>query len=88
MRPAFPVLFWRVLALCIACNPLFLFAQPPRYVELMQDPEAQFSETVEAFEEYWRGRPVTRGSGWKPFKRWEYYMENRIAPDGSQMAPQ
>lgn len=54
---------------------------------MMQDPDAQFEETVAAFDEFWGDRPVTKGSGWKPFQRWKYYMESRVAPDGSQSQP-
>ena len=34
-------------------------------------------DTVSAFEKYWENRPITRGCGWKVFKRWEYIMKNR-----------
>ncbi|MFK7920586.1 MAG: T9SS type A sorting domain-containing protein [Bacteroidia bacterium] len=88
MKPASSAHLWGLLALIIACNPFFLSAQAPRYVELMQDPSAQYEETLSAFDDYWENRPITKGSGWKPFKRWQYYMESRVDADGSQMAPQ
>ena len=31
----------------------------------------------------WQGRKVTRGSGYKPFKRWEWYWEQRVGRDGT-----
>ncbi len=71
--------------------PLFigsLSAQSPRWVDLMQDPEAQFDETMAAFDAYWKGRPITKGSGWKPFQRWAWYMQSRLTEDGRQSGPQ
>lgn len=62
-------------------------AQPPRYVQLMADPNALFSETQAAFEEYWLNRTVVPSSGWKPYKRWEYWMSQRLSPDGRQNGP-
>ncbi len=29
---------------------------------------------------------VSRGSGWEPFKRWEYYQVMRMRPDGSRFS--
>lgn len=62
-------------------------AQYPYWIEMMQDQDANFFQTVRAFESYWSGREVTKGSGYKPFKRWEYMMRQRVAPDGTRPAP-
>lgn len=59
----------------------------PYWVEMMQDPSANFFETQLAFETYWENREVTRGSGYKPFKRWEYWMEKRVDAAGNKPAP-
>ncbi len=55
----------------------------PYWIEMMQDPGTNFYATVEAFNRYWKNREITRGSGYKPFKRWEYYWSTRINPDGT-----
>jgi len=60
----------------------------PYWIGMMQDPEANFFKTRQAFETYWKDRPVTRSSGYKVFKRWEYFMENRVSPDGTRPAPE
>jgi PKD repeat protein/photosystem II stability/assembly factor-like uncharacterized protein len=57
-------------------------ADYPYWIEMMDDPEIPVPAVVRAFELYWQGREVTRGSGWKPFKRWEYYNVMRMRPDG------
>ena len=44
----------------------------PHWVDMMQDRSINFYETQKAFEAYWEDREVTKGSGWKPFKRWEW----------------
>lgn len=62
-------------------------ANYPYWIEMMQDPSANFFQTQRAFELYWQGRPVTKGCGWKVFKRWEYRMQFRVAPDGTRPAP-
>ncbi|HLN53230.1 MAG TPA: T9SS type A sorting domain-containing protein [Lentimicrobium sp.] len=60
----------------------------PYWIEMMEDPNANFFETQKAFNEYWDGREVTRGSGFKAFKRWEYWMGRKVSPDGTKPDPQ
>ena len=52
------------------------------YVDLMNDPTVNFYDVVEAFNEYWEGKSVEKGKGWKQFKRWEAFMEPRVHPTG------
>ena len=61
-------------------------ANYPYWIEMMQDPSVNFFKVQRAFNTYWKDRPITKGCGWKPFKRWEYMMMNRINPDGSRPA--
>ncbi|MPL69083.1 hypothetical protein SDC9_14816 [bioreactor metagenome] len=61
-------------------------ASYPYWVEMMQDPSANFFETQKAFNTYWEGREITKGSGYKPFKRWEYMMQQRVSADGTRPA--
>ncbi|MEI8006925.1 MAG: hypothetical protein WCI48_12020, partial [Bacteroidota bacterium] len=62
-------------------------ADYPYWVSMMQDPSQNFFKTQRAFYTYWKDRPITKGCGWKVFKRWEYMMQSRINPDGSLPAP-
>jgi len=42
-----------------------------------------FYEIQQAAYEYWRDKDTTQRSiGWKPFKRWEYFWEQRVYPTG------
>ncbi len=49
----------------------------------MQQPNANFFDIQREFNEYWKDREQKKGDGWKAFKRWEYFWESRINPDGS-----
>jgi len=63
------------------------FAKHPYWIEMMQDQSVNFYDVQHAFEVYWQDRKITKGSGWKPFKRWEYMMSSRVNSDGSRPAP-
>jgi hypothetical protein len=62
-------------------------SQYPYWIQMMQDPDANFFQTQRAFELYWKDRAITKGCGWKPFKRWESYMQTRVSPTGEKPAP-
>lgn len=62
-------------------------ANYPYWIKMMQDPNANFYETQKAFNKYWEGREITKGCGWKPFKRWESNMMFRVSPEGVKPAP-
>jgi photosystem II stability/assembly factor-like uncharacterized protein len=41
-----------------------------------------FKEIQHAFYEYWKDKPVEKGSGYKQFKRWEWFWESRLLENG------
>lgn len=41
-----------------------------------------FFTIQQAFNTYWEGKEIEKGKGYKPFKRWEYFMEPRVYPTG------
>jgi len=55
--------------------------------DLMKDENVNFYDVQASFNEYWEGREVTKGSGFKQFKRWEWFMEPRVYPSGERFAP-
>ena len=63
-------------------------ANNPYWIEMMQNPDANFFQTQRAFNIYWKDRVITRSHGWKVFKRWEYMMQSRVNPDGSRQVPE
>lgn len=60
--------------------PIMLSAQ--RWAEMMQDGKANFYEIQATFETEFTGDPNERGSGYKPYKRWEFDTEERVYPSG------
>ncbi len=62
-------------------------ANVPYWIEMMQDPDANFYQTQRAFNLYWKDRKITKGKGWKVFKRWEYMMQSRVDAEGRKPAP-
>ena len=57
----------------------------PYWAEMMLDPDVNFYAVQSAFKKYWTGRTITKGCGWKVYKRWEYSVRNRLNPDGTLM---
>ena len=56
----------------------------PYWISMMQDASVPVPDVQRAFEIYWKDRPITRGCGWKPFKRWEYNATRRMKPNGER----
>lgn len=56
----------------------------PAWIDLMRDHSVNFYTVQKAFNEYFHDRPTGKGTGWKQFKRWEYYMEPRVFPSGNR----
>ncbi len=63
-----------------------LKSEAPWMTELNKENRAthfKFQEIVDAFDTYWETRdPNAKGSGYKPFKRWEYYWQHFVNEDG------
>ena len=57
------------------------------WVDGMQDPTVNFYTVQEQFESYWEGKEIEKGKGWKQFKRWEHFTEERVRPDGLRPDP-
>ncbi len=70
---------------------LFVFltvdAQVPFWQDQIFDANANFFEIQAAAEKYFEGKEEQRGTGWKQYKRWEWYWGQRVNPDGSFPAP-
>ncbi len=41
-----------------------------------------FFEIQKQFYDSWEGRTITKGSGYKPFRRWEWFWEQRVGREG------
>ena len=79
---------YAVVAFCVV---LFIYLNTISISASAQEPsgaattpaKANFHQIQKNFNDYWKGQKVTRGSGYKPFKRWEWYWEPRVNPDGT-----
>ncbi len=54
----------------------FLYEANQKKPKLMS--QLSLKEQQEAFENYWRGKKVTKGNGYNQFKRYEYFWEERL----------
>ena len=62
-------------------------SQYPYWIDMMQDVNSNFFGTQRAFELYWEKRERDKGDGWKVFKRWEYFMSQRVDANGNRPKP-
>ena len=58
------------------------------WTKMSSNSEATFYEVQNAFEAHWKNKTITKGCGYKPFKRWEAYMTPRVYPSGNMILPQ
>jgi hypothetical protein len=56
------------------------------WTKMSQNKNANFFEVQQNFYEYWEGKTIRKGSGYKPFKRWEAFMKLRVGPSGDMSA--
>jgi photosystem II stability/assembly factor-like uncharacterized protein len=74
-----------ILALLILFPGCIILAQPwlldtTKLKTSYQSPG--FKSTQEAFYNYWNSREIYKGSGYKQFKRWEFFMDERLGNSG------
>ena len=48
---------------------------------------ANFYDVQSDFNNYWKDKTPSRSRGYKPFKRWESYMKERVYPSGDMSLP-
>lgn len=46
------------------------------------NPNPNFFDIQKAFNDYWQGITPEKGEGYKPFKRWEWFWEQRVGQSG------
>ena len=42
-----------------------------------------FYQTRDIYDQHWKNFDLEKPAGWKQFKRWEYFWENRVQNDGT-----
>ncbi len=58
-----------------------------QWAEMMKNPNANFYDIQAEFQNYWAGKTIQKGKGYKAFKRWENYMAPRVYPTGNITLP-
>ncbi|MCZ2355244.1 MAG: PKD domain-containing protein, partial [Bacteroidia bacterium] len=74
------IFFRRILFLGLLLGIQIAFAQQPWMEPLKGKPTPTFYEIQDAFNTYWKNRPIVKGAGYKSFKRWEYFWKSRVNP--------
>lgn len=70
-----------IILLIITITPC-LIAQS--WVEMMNDRSVNFYDVQQEFNNEWDGKEYEKGKGYKQYKRWEYFMEQRVSQDGTR----
>jgi photosystem II stability/assembly factor-like uncharacterized protein len=69
--------------LLFSLSALQLYAQQQDWVQMMHEKNANFFTIQALFEDAFEGVEDKKGTGWKQFKRWEYYYQNRVDASGN-----
>ena len=69
-----------VIAICLLINQ----TQAQDWREMISDPNANFHEVKAAFYSEFGDEVGKKRSGWKQFKRWEWFMEQRLSESGKR----
>lgn len=70
------------LVLFFLGSSLFAFSQNENWREMMNNPSINFRDVQEAFYLEFDNTTGSKGSGWKQFKRWEWFMNQRLDANG------
>jgi len=57
----------------------------PEWVNMMKDNSVNFYDVQNAFNSYFKDRETGKGTGYKQFRRWEFFMEQRVYPSGERI---
>ncbi|MFZ4522699.1 MAG: choice-of-anchor J domain-containing protein, partial [Bacteroidales bacterium] len=57
------------------------------WIKMMEDPTANFHQTLRAFDDSRKDNAKTSFNGGKVFQQWAYIMRGRVASDGARPAP-
>ena len=75
----------KALLLAFSLSAAVTQAQP--WMAAVKSDQPSFQELQTAFNQYWENKPIEKGQGYKVFKRWEWFWQSRLLPDGSFPSP-
>lgn len=70
-----------IIIIFIFLSLINLFSQP-WINQTLPNYQVKFEDIQKDFNDYWSDKIPTKGKGWKQFKRLEYFIEQRLFPDG------
>jgi photosystem II stability/assembly factor-like uncharacterized protein len=78
------ITYFSLTAILILLIPIIGFAQKSKatWSDLSLNRNKSFYDIQKDFKTYWQGKKVTKGIGYKVFKRWEALMKPRVFPSG------
>lgn len=62
----------------------YMMAATPKHIKMMNDKKVNFYDVVKEAKKYFKDRYKGKGSGYKHFKRWEWYWNQRLYPTGDR----
>jgi photosystem II stability/assembly factor-like uncharacterized protein/PKD repeat protein len=60
-----------------------VFSQSIRWEDKLKQKDANFFETKKLFDDQWKDKEITKGSGYTPFMRMANWIEPRVFPSGN-----
>jgi photosystem II stability/assembly factor-like uncharacterized protein len=69
-----------IVLLLLIFNIIPVLSQP--WYNENSNQSGNFYDIQNQFYEYWKDKEIIKGNGWKQFKRWEYFWEQRVYPTG------
>ncbi len=72
----------KAIALLIIALGISDIANAQNWVKIMLDSTSSLQTKTKAFDDYWSSRKPGKGTGYKQFKRNQYFLENRVNEDG------
>lgn len=61
--------------------------QAVKWQDMGNNRKVNFYQVKQDFNQYWKGKKIGKGQGYKVFKRWETYMTPRVYPSGNMALP-
>lgn len=65
----------------------FVHLQAQPWASKIKSANPTLKEIRDTFYDYWKDKPIEKGKGYKPFKRWEWYWDTRVLKDGTFPKP-
>ena len=75
--------FFSTLILIALCIGSYFDSEAQPWASNFKTNNPTLPEIQEAFYDYWKGKPIAKGQGYKQCKRWEWYWESRVEADGT-----